>query len=200
MYLVCRELHYNLSLLLLLFFHSLQLQIWDTGGAERYRTITKNYYNYANAVLLVYDLTEIHSLQNLSMWLQEARAFAPNAVPVMIGNKADLPPDMDLDIPDSFATSNDIKLHFKVSVKENEGLQGTLEAIATFLCSTLEEGEDELLQDDPNWDIVTLDVGESQKPCIGTRTPCFGLYTKLWRKQKQSPQHRDIDTPAQGLL
>ena len=38
--------------------------IWDTAGAERYRTITSNYYRNSNAIIFVYDVTERNSFDN----------------------------------------------------------------------------------------------------------------------------------------
>lgn len=48
-----------------------KLQIWDTAGEEKFRSITPMYYKNANAVVLVYDVTNEGSFESLSSWYQE---------------------------------------------------------------------------------------------------------------------------------
>lgn len=72
------------------------LEIWDTAGQERFRTITKFQYRGTKGILLVYDITDMNSFNNLSYWLdsidQEIRTDHPTeTIPVVIiGNKTDL--------------------------------------------------------------------------------------------------------------
>ncbi|XP_027194988.2 uncharacterized protein LOC113789625 [Dermatophagoides pteronyssinus] len=47
------------------------LQIWDTAGDERFRSITRAYYRGAHAALIVFDLTTIKSFQNVGLWHEE---------------------------------------------------------------------------------------------------------------------------------
>jgi small GTP-binding protein len=69
---------------------TIKLQIWDTAGQERFRSIAKAYYRNAAGVLLVFDLTERKSFDDLSSWVLDIRALCPpNAVVQLIGNKAD---------------------------------------------------------------------------------------------------------------
>ncbi len=44
-------------------------QIWDTSGSERYRSITTGHYRSAVGALLVFDLTDRESFDQLSYWL-----------------------------------------------------------------------------------------------------------------------------------
>ena len=67
--------------------------IWDTAGAERYRTITSNYYRGSHAIIFVYDVTERKSFDNVeSFWLKEVKEYFPNTqeiVMLLVGNKID---------------------------------------------------------------------------------------------------------------
>lgn len=67
-----------------------KLKIWDTAGDERYRSLTKKYYQDAQAVIIVYDITELSSFENLQFWISEIHDNVRN-VPLifLVGNKAD---------------------------------------------------------------------------------------------------------------
>jgi len=68
-----------------------KLQIWDTAGQERFQTITPIYYRGANAIIIVYDVTDRVSFNAVQKWSVEVSRFAdPNALVILVGNKADL--------------------------------------------------------------------------------------------------------------
>jgi Ras-related protein Rab-1A len=68
-----------------------KLQLWDTTGQERFRTITSSYYRGAHGVLLTYDVTNENSFHNIRIWLGEVERYASeNVVKVILGNKCDL--------------------------------------------------------------------------------------------------------------
>mmetsp|Transcript_71387 Transcript_71387/g.107937 ORF Transcript_71387/g.107937 Transcript_71387/m.107937 type:complete len:234 (-) Transcript_71387:134-835(-) len=51
--------------------HLVTLQIWDTAGQERFQSLGVGFYRGADACLLVYDITDPHSLDNLDHWRKE---------------------------------------------------------------------------------------------------------------------------------
>ncbi|XP_044754841.1 ras-related protein Rab-37-like isoform X1 [Coccinella septempunctata] len=68
----------------------IKLQIWDTAGQERFRSITHAYYRDAHALLLLYDVTNKTSFDNIRAWLGEIKEYAQEDVVIMLlGNKAD---------------------------------------------------------------------------------------------------------------
>jgi len=70
---------------------TVKMQVWDTGGQERYRPVLATCYKNAFGVLLVYDVTNKKSFTNLQQWLTEVNEFASADVPkLLIGNKSDL--------------------------------------------------------------------------------------------------------------
>jgi Ras-related protein Rab-1A len=70
---------------------SVKLQIWDTAGQERFRTITKSYYRGSNGIVVVYDITDRESFDQVQHWMGEIDAHASADVcRLLVGNKADL--------------------------------------------------------------------------------------------------------------
>ncbi|PNJ87650.1 RAB37 isoform 15 [Pongo abelii] len=68
-----------------------KLQIWDTAGQERFRSVTHAYYRDAQALLLLYDITNKSSFDNIRAWLTEIHEYAQRDVVIMLlGNKADM--------------------------------------------------------------------------------------------------------------
>ncbi|URD73704.1 ras-related protein [Musa troglodytarum] len=69
----------------------IKLQIWDTAGQERFRTITTAYYRGAMGILLVYDVTDESSFNNIRNWIRNIEQHASDSVnKVLVGNKADM--------------------------------------------------------------------------------------------------------------
>ena len=67
------------------------MQIWDTAGQERFRTITSSYYRGAHGIIVVYDVTDQESFNNVKQWLQEIDKLAcENVSQLLVGNKCDL--------------------------------------------------------------------------------------------------------------
>ncbi|EMR61917.1 putative rab protein [Eutypa lata UCREL1] len=67
-----------------------RLNIFDTAGQERFRTLSTSYYRGAHGVILIYDISNRRSFLSLEKWVDEARSNAsPNAVLYVVGSKLD---------------------------------------------------------------------------------------------------------------
>lgn len=87
---------------------TVKLQIWDTAGQERFRTITSSYYRGAHGIIIVYDVTDQESFNNVKTWLQEIDRFGTAGVlKLLVGNKNDLADKkvVDTEVAQEFADS-----------------------------------------------------------------------------------------------
>ena len=61
---------------------------WDTAGQERFRTITSSYYRGAHGIIVVFDVTDQESFNNVKQWLNEIDRYAnENVNKLLVGNK-----------------------------------------------------------------------------------------------------------------
>ncbi|KAK3619066.1 hypothetical protein LTR56_024271 [Elasticomyces elasticus] len=84
-----------------------KLQLWDTAGTERFRSVSRSYYRGAAGAVLVYDVSNSATFAQLPTFLNDARALAsPHLTTILVGNKADLTdPDAQQDLLDDIPSS-----------------------------------------------------------------------------------------------
>ncbi len=70
--------------------HIVSLRVWDIGGQSIHSKNLKSYLESANAVLLVYDVTNSESFNNLQDWLLQLRKYNESEFVYLLGNKADM--------------------------------------------------------------------------------------------------------------
>jgi small GTP-binding protein len=69
----------------------MQVQVWDTAGQENFHKITTSYYKGAQGIMLVYDVSDQKSLDNVEYWIKNIKSHASDSVQVvLVGNKTDL--------------------------------------------------------------------------------------------------------------
>ena len=64
---------------------------WDTAGQERFRTLTASYYRGAQGILIVYDVTDRETFDNVRTWIVEIEKYSQAGVcKILVGNKCDM--------------------------------------------------------------------------------------------------------------
>ncbi|XP_070575746.1 uncharacterized protein [Ptychodera flava] len=120
----------------------IEVDIWDTAGAERMRSLTENYFRQTSAALMVYDVTSYESFDTIvSYWAESIISREPAAKLFLIGNKIDLIKGRDYEDTETlvqaekFMETQNIKIikHFKVSAKTDEGVEVMYHQIAQCL-------------------------------------------------------------------
>ncbi|KAF4605658.1 GTP-binding protein [Pleurotus pulmonarius] len=103
----------------------IKLQIWDTAGQERFRTITTAYYRGAMGILLVYDVTDERSFNNIRTWHANIEQHASEGVnKILIGNKSDWTDKRAVTEEQGRELASELGIKFmETSAKINEGVE-----------------------------------------------------------------------------
>ena len=106
--------------------------IWDTAGEDRMKTMTYSYYRGCHVILLVYDVTNQKSFENVTTWVECVDKFAKsNVLRILVGNKTDLEDQRVISKEDGkkLADENGLKF-YEISAKAVTGLCEMFEDIA----------------------------------------------------------------------
>jgi small GTP-binding protein len=102
-----------------------KLQIWDTAGQEKFRTITKAYYRGAHGILLVYDVTSNESFNQTRQWMQSIRENMADPVSVIfVGNKCDMERKVAKEEAQELANEFNVE-YYETSAKTGDGVEQT---------------------------------------------------------------------------
>ena len=115
----------------------IKLQLWDTAGSEKFRSLSQLYYKKAAVVCLTYDVTSSHSFDALEHWVAELAENAENEViKFIVGNKCDLSEQEEVSAKQASAYAKQIGASFfETSAKNNTGITELFTAIAS-KCAT----------------------------------------------------------------
>merc|ERR1712010_317760 len=70
---------------------TVRLQLWDTAGQERFRSLIPSYIRDSTVAVVVYDITNVNSFEQVTRWVEDVRAERGNdVIIVLVGNKTDL--------------------------------------------------------------------------------------------------------------
>ena len=109
------------------------LLFYDTAGQERYQTIAANLIKNANAILLLYDITNMKSFEEISKWIESIKDTKGKDFPIaLIGNKCDLENErvVDKEEGEEVANKNGF-LFFETSSKDNINIEESIIALAS---------------------------------------------------------------------
>ena len=105
------------------------LQIWDTAGQERYKVLAKNYYKNSDGFLIVYDITNKKTFNDVANWIVQIRDAAPtNIKSVLLGNKSDLTNQRQIDKieGEELAKENNVKF-YETSAQNGDNIDKAFE-------------------------------------------------------------------------
>ncbi|MHA2184029.1 MAG: GTP-binding protein [Promethearchaeota archaeon] len=101
-----------------------KLQIWDTGGQERFSSIRPMYYRGSLGALLIFDLTNSATFEHLPGWIEEVRANIKTEIPfLLVGNKSDLVDQRAITLEEINNFTRNFNLYYmETSAKTGEGV------------------------------------------------------------------------------
>ena len=68
----------------------IRLEVWDTEGGDRCRTILKHYYKIADGIILIYDVTDLNTFKDIRKYMNVIKEkTSPNTPIILVGNKFD---------------------------------------------------------------------------------------------------------------
>ena len=92
---------------------SIRLQLWDTAGQDRFRSITRNLYKGAAGIILIYDVTNRKTFESIKNWVESIRAEVSNKVViVLVGNKIDKKEQIDVKTEEGDVLDEEFNLPF----------------------------------------------------------------------------------------
>ena len=121
----------------------IKVQVWDTAGEERYRSITNAYYRGAEGILIVFDLTNEESFKSIQNWINEVTVFTgKDVIIICLGNKSDLKREISKNTIDEFKKKTNLEI-FNVSAKTGEGVEEAFKHIIELLIKKNTEKKEE---------------------------------------------------------
>ena len=109
-----------------------KINIWDTAGQERYRSLASMYYRDVVVAIIVYDVTDYDSWNELEYWVGEVVKNSPKSSILLVGNKFDLKEDIKIDTSDidEFIKKYDNVKHIFFSAKVGYSSSKILDIVA----------------------------------------------------------------------
>ena len=127
---------------------NVKLQVWDTSGQERYRSITKNFYRNADGVMFICDVTKESTFENIKNWLidSEQNSNNSNFKKILVGNKIDLQKErvIDKEKLENFANKKGMNF-YEASAKEGTNVDLIFTELAKLI---LEDKSDQQIKDE----------------------------------------------------
>ena len=103
---------------------TVKVQIWDTAGQDRFRSITRNYYKGAHGIIVIYDVTNRKTFENVKNWIRQIKEEVSSKVSInLVGNKIDdsenrkVTEEEGKSLADSFGVA-----FFEASAKDGQGV------------------------------------------------------------------------------
>ena len=137
----------------------IHIKIWDTAGQERYRSLTQGFFRKAEGIIIVYDITNGKSFNNLKFWIESIEnninSQSSKIPAIIVGNKIDiLERKVDKVSAENFAKDKNYK-YFEVSAKSGINID---ESIKYLIKKVLEEQNENEEKNDKKKEVKNIEI------------------------------------------
>ena len=125
------------------------IELYDTAGQERYRAISLNSIKSADGIILMFDLTDQKSYDEISNWVENIKQIQEEDYPmILVGNKCDLEKERIISNEEGIELSKKFNLQFfEVSNKTNKNIEESGNAIIKLIIERKQQKIKELTKD-----------------------------------------------------
>ena len=143
---------------------SIRLQIWDTAGQDRFRSLTKNLYKGASGIILIYDISQRKTFDNVKGWIESIKEEVSSKVLiVLVGNKIDKIEEREVKKVEGEDLAEELKLPFyECSALTGENINNAFLGLARKLVETKEKVEN---RGEKLTKVPVKDTNNKKKPC-----------------------------------
>ena len=106
--------------------NSLKLQIWDSAGQERYKSLIPSYVRGSSIIFILFDVSNKSTFTNIINWIHFIKQInTEESVLILCGNKIDLPRQVSTNEAKSLAEKENM-FYFETSAKNGEGINNMM--------------------------------------------------------------------------
>ena len=118
----------------------IHIQLWDTAGQEKYKAITKNLFLKVMGALIIYDITNEASYNNLKSWVKLIKEECGKHMQLIIlGNKSDLNDERKISKDEAINYAKEQKIDYiETSSKTGENVKKAV----TMICESILENKE----------------------------------------------------------
>ena len=125
---------------------TVRIKIWDTAGLERYKSLTQGYFRNAEGIMIVYDVSNLVSFENLKYWIQSIKTHInidKGEVPaIIIGNKIDIfEREVKKEDAEKFAKDEGFQ-YFETSAKNGKGVNESIKYLVKTVLRNMDDKEE----------------------------------------------------------
>mmetsp|Transcript_41338 Transcript_41338/g.43250 ORF Transcript_41338/g.43250 Transcript_41338/m.43250 type:complete len:181 (+) Transcript_41338:15-557(+) len=120
---------------------SVKLQVWDTSGQTRFKSITNTYYKGSHGIIILYDVTSKESFKSTSDFVEEVKKFGNEDAKIMlVGHKSDLEEKREVSTQEGLEYSITFNAQFKeASSKAGDNVNEVFSSLAAELMKSFEK-------------------------------------------------------------
>ena len=125
---------------------TISFEIWDTAGQEKYRSLTKMFYKDSSIVIMVYDITNEESFNDIkNYWFEEViNNINENVIMAIVGNKNDLIENEKVNEEEVKNFANEKGMHYAfISAKMKNGIDELFKDIGNKYYDSLKITDDD---------------------------------------------------------